>query len=772
MNINSSSFLKRNYLSNIISLLALLTLFQILFIETSVNAEYIVEYFRQCEPGKFVSTDSTVGDPEVILGTDINFEASDAPWQYTKPDGSTALFPYKDEYAASFKGSIDLTGMASGTYKFCLESDDGSKLWIDNVEVVEDVGLHSMLKKCGSISLDGSDGSTKIKYAFKLNYYEDRGWQGLKLSWATPGQTDDVPIPASNFIQPDSDDKGVRIELYRQCHKSANIADLHLDQKQPFTSPIIVTGVPINFNECPAGKYWCPKKGSAAQCKDSPDDPAGTESSPCMPFVDYYAARFTGHLSLIAKDEKPTECTFQLESDDGSVLHINGSVIVNNDGVHGMTKKTGKFTIPKSGLYPFRLEWFENEPPGGLIFSMKDCQTNEYDAMRFIDHTVFKLNAVDKDAANAPDRQCKELGPAKINEKQDAAATRQKIREQCIAENKFIWCDQVPFPTVVGDGRCDEENNLEGCWDGGDCCESTCKDSHYICSEGNKYETCHAGFLPGLEAEFHKDVAVAEEGILVETVVVPTIDWEWGAPNAKTWHGLNPNELVESWEKFALFIKGFIYISNAGRYDFCLRSDDGSSLYLDSKLDETVYNENYHAMKQICETQYMSPGFHPFYVRYYQGRQYCGLTMDVAGPTWLDQAKFGKARLRKEWLWYAKVCTDSTCSGHGTCEALNTEPAKFGVPYNHTCNCERGFYPGAGTCLVDIPTPIPPPGINGWEIVFFVFLGFAIIGCGLCVWKREQVKAFLIQKLASAKFYSKMQPLGIGGDDRLEMDHI
>ena len=36
----------------------------------------------------------------------------------------------------------------------------------------------------------------------------------------------------------------------------------------------------------------------------------------------------------------------------------------------------------------------------------------------------------------------------------------------------------------------------------------------------------------------------------------------------------------------------------------------------------------------------------------------------------------------------------------------------------------------------------------------------------------EQVKAFLIQKLASAQFYSKMQPLGIGGDDRLEMDHI
>ena len=77
------------------------------------NAEYLVEYFRQCEPGSFVNTDAKVGDPEVIYGSDINFDAVDAPWSYTTPDGTSATFPYKDEYAASFKGSIDLTGLPS-----------------------------------------------------------------------------------------------------------------------------------------------------------------------------------------------------------------------------------------------------------------------------------------------------------------------------------------------------------------------------------------------------------------------------------------------------------------------------------------------------------------------------------------------------------------------------------------------------------------------------------------------------------------------------------
>eukprot|EP00944_MAST-04C_sp_MAST-4C-sp1_P003531 g3531.t1 len=729
------------------------------------NAEYLVEYFRQCEPGSFVNTDAKVGDPEVIYGSDINFDAVDAPWSYTTPDGKSATFPYKDEYAASFKGSIDLTGLPSGTYKFCLESDDGSKLWIGDSEVVVDTGLHTMDKKCGDIALEASR-----KYSFKLNYYENRGWQGLKLSWAPPGQTSDTPVPAAKFRKPDSDETGIRIELYRECHKVSSIADLHLDRKQPFTSPAVISGVPINFPACDTKTpYWCPVEGGAAACKASPDlDEKG--DTPCMPFIDFYAARFTGHLSLLAKNNQPTVCTFELESDDGAILHINGTEVVNDDLVHGMQKARGQFTIPSSGLYPFRLEWFENNPPGGLILRMQDCGTSAYNTMRFMDHTLFKLNTEDKEAVNAPDRQCLELGPARINEAQGAAVKRQAIREKCIAEKKFIWCDQVPFPTVVGDGRCDEENNLEGCWDGGDCCKSTCKDSHYICSEVNSFDSCHAGFLQGLEVEFRENFRFMTLGEYVETVVVPTIDWDWGPPKAETWHGLNPNGLIKSWKHFGLIIRGFIYISNAGRYDFCLSSDDGSKLFLDSKLEETVDNAKFQSMTQKCETSYLSPGFHPFHVRYLQGSQYCGLTMDVAGPTWLDQNKFGKATLRKEWLWYAKVCTETTCSGHGACDAVNTDPP-YGVPYNHTCNCERGFYPGAGTCLIDPPPG--PPGVNGWEIVFFVFLGLAIISCGICAYKREQVKAFLIQKLASAKLYSKMEPInGIGSDDRVEIDNL
>jgi len=42
-------------------------------------------------------------------------------------------------------------------------------------------------------------------------------------------------------------------------------------------------------------------------------------------------------------------------------------------------------------------------------------------------------------------------------------------------------CDDAAYPSWAGDGYCDSSNNTDGCWDGGDCCESTCVDGSYSC---------------------------------------------------------------------------------------------------------------------------------------------------------------------------------------------------------------------------------------------------------------------------------------------------
>jgi hypothetical protein len=37
-------------------------------------------------------------------------------------------------------------------------------------------------------------------------------------------------------------------------------------------------------------------------------------------------------------------------------------------------------------------------------------------------------------------------------------------------------CADASAPASVGDGQCDAANNVSPCWDGGDCCETTCVD--------------------------------------------------------------------------------------------------------------------------------------------------------------------------------------------------------------------------------------------------------------------------------------------------------
>lgn len=58
------------------------------------------------------------------------------------------------------------------------------------------------------------------------------------------------------------------------------------------------------------------------------------------------------------------------------------------------------------------------------------------------------------------------------------------LEDRVLCENRAIWkkpmytlkydCSSAPSASKLGDGRCDIENNIEDCFDMGDCCESTC----------------------------------------------------------------------------------------------------------------------------------------------------------------------------------------------------------------------------------------------------------------------------------------------------------
>lgn len=69
----------------------------------------------------------------------------------------------------------------SGQYTFYTTSDDGSRLYINGKEVVNNDGLHGMSEKRGSIKL--SAGIHEIV----LTYFENGGGDGLAVAWSGPG---------------------------------------------------------------------------------------------------------------------------------------------------------------------------------------------------------------------------------------------------------------------------------------------------------------------------------------------------------------------------------------------------------------------------------------------------------------------------------------------------------------------------------------------------------------------------------------------------------
>lgn len=60
--------------------------------------------------------------------------------------------------------------------------------------------------------------------------------------------------------------------------------------------------------------------------------------------------------------------TFRTISDDGSILYIGDTKVVDNDGLHGDEPKDGDIML-KAGLHPFRLEYFESG--GGNVISFQ-----------------------------------------------------------------------------------------------------------------------------------------------------------------------------------------------------------------------------------------------------------------------------------------------------------------------------------------------------------------------------------------------------------------
>jgi len=113
--------------------------------------------------------------------------AVNANWTSTPPPGLTGL----TNWSARFTGEILLP--ATGTYTFWLNSDDGSRLFVDDQLLVDFWSDHA-----ASMSAAGTFNNTvaNSRHRIRIDYYQDQGGASLQLYWQPPGGSQ-VLVPGS-----------------------------------------------------------------------------------------------------------------------------------------------------------------------------------------------------------------------------------------------------------------------------------------------------------------------------------------------------------------------------------------------------------------------------------------------------------------------------------------------------------------------------------------------------------------------------------------------
>ena len=85
----------------------------------------------------------------------------------------------EDQFGVRFEGSIEVD--QAGSYTFYTRSDDGSKLYVDGTEVVDNDGSHGALEESGEITLEPG------RHTVVVAYFENGGGEHLEVLYHGPG---------------------------------------------------------------------------------------------------------------------------------------------------------------------------------------------------------------------------------------------------------------------------------------------------------------------------------------------------------------------------------------------------------------------------------------------------------------------------------------------------------------------------------------------------------------------------------------------------------
>ncbi len=134
--------------------------------------------------GDYYANTTLAGTPVLVRNESIDFN-----WGNAAPGNGVPA----DNFSVRWSGTLNPT--ASGTWRLQTVSDDGVRVYVNNVLVIDNWTAHApTTNTSGNVSLTAG-----VRVNIRVEYFDSGGGAELRLRWRRPGTTSYVAIPATQL---------------------------------------------------------------------------------------------------------------------------------------------------------------------------------------------------------------------------------------------------------------------------------------------------------------------------------------------------------------------------------------------------------------------------------------------------------------------------------------------------------------------------------------------------------------------------------------------
>ena len=249
------------------------------------------------------------------IDTVINFELtySGIPQVLSPAPG---LVP-EDRYSVIWSGQV--VPQYSETYTFYTVADDGIRLWVNSVQLVDNWGDQDATENSGGIVLQAGQ-----HYDIRIEYYENTGNAVTQLLWSSAA-TPKAIVPRSQLYPPPEGGTGLMGQYFSGTALSGAALLSRVDPSINFE---------LTYSAIP--QVLSPAHGIVPE--------------------DAYSVRWTGKVKPLHTETY----TFYTLADDGVRLWVNGVQLVNNWTNQDAAENSGSIALEADQQYDIVMEYYEN----------------------------------------------------------------------------------------------------------------------------------------------------------------------------------------------------------------------------------------------------------------------------------------------------------------------------------------------------------------------------------------------------------------------------